>query len=88
MATPHSHHFAHATLCVEHGKPVLVEKAFTGNMRQAEQLIRLAREKKILVAEAIWTRYMPAGNGAWCILLINILMNKEVRMDNSDGRSD
>lgn len=62
VATPHSHHFAHATLCVEHGKPVLVEKAFTGNMRQAEQLIRLAREKKILVAEAIWTRYMPAGN--------------------------
>ena len=32
VATPHSHHFAHATLCVEHGKPVLVEKAFTGNM--------------------------------------------------------
>lgn len=31
IATPHSHHFAHAMLALEHGKPVLVEKAFTAN---------------------------------------------------------
>ena len=31
IATPHSHHFEHAMMSLEHGKPVLVEKAFTAN---------------------------------------------------------
>ena len=61
VATPHSHHFAHATLCVEHGKPVLVEKAFTGNMRQAEQLIRLAREKKYWLQRQSGPDICPPG---------------------------
>ena len=26
VASPHSHHYAHAKLCLEHGKHVLVEK--------------------------------------------------------------
>lgn len=60
VATPHSHHYEHAMLCVEHGKPCLVEKAFTANVKQAKQLLSLAEEKKILVTEAIWTRYIPA----------------------------
>lgn len=61
VATPHSHHFEHAKLCVEHGKPVLVEKAFTANAKQAEELISLAEEKKVFLTEAIWTRYLPAA---------------------------
>ena len=61
VATPHSHHFEHAKLCVEHGKPVLVEKAFTANAQQAEELISLAEEKKVFLTEAIWTRYLPAA---------------------------
>lgn len=60
VASPHSHHYAHAKLCLEHGKHVLVEKAFTVNAQQAEELIRIAGEKKLLLAEAIWTRYMPS----------------------------
>ena len=43
-----------------HGKHVLVEKAFTVNAVQAEELVRLSREKGLLLAEAIWTRYMPS----------------------------
>lgn len=62
VASPHSHHYAHAKLCLEHGKHVLVEKAFTVNSRQAEELIRLSGEKNLLLAEAIWTRYMPTRN--------------------------
>ena len=31
IATPHSHHFPHAMLALNAGKPVLVEKAFTAN---------------------------------------------------------
>ena len=44
IATPHSHHFEHSMLALEHGKPVLVEKAFTANSSQAEKLISTARE--------------------------------------------
>lgn len=59
IATPHSLHYEHARLCIEHGKPVLCEKAFTANARQAKALLNLAREKQVFIAEAIWTRFMP-----------------------------
>lgn len=60
VATPHSHHYQYAKMCLEHGKHVLVEKAFTVNAAQAEELINLSHEKGLLLAEAIWTRYMPS----------------------------
>lgn len=60
VATPHSHHFEHAKLCIEYGKSVLVEKSFTANAKQARELIKLAEEKKVFLTEAIWTRYMPS----------------------------
>ncbi len=59
IATPHSFHYQHAKLCIEHGKPVLCEKAFTANAREAEELIRLAEGKGVFITEAIWTRYLP-----------------------------
>lgn len=60
VASPHSHHYQHTKMCLEHGKHVLVEKAFTVNAVQAEELIALSKEKGLLLAEAIWTRYMPS----------------------------
>ncbi len=62
IATPHSHHFEHTMLALEHGKPVLVEKAFTANAAEAEKLIGTAREKGLFITEAIWTRYMPLSH--------------------------
>ena len=62
IATPHSHHFPHTMLALEHGKHVLVEKAFTANAQEAEVLIRTAREKGLFITEAIWTRYMPLSH--------------------------
>ncbi len=59
IATPHSEHYENAKLCILNGKPVLCEKAFTANAKQAEELIALAREKQVFLTEAIWTRYMP-----------------------------
>lgn len=59
IATPHSHHYRHIKLCVDHGKPVLCEKAFTVNARQADDVLRRARARGVLVTEAIWTRYQP-----------------------------
>ena len=59
IATPHSHHYEHIKLCLNHGKHVLCEKSFTVNESQAREVLALAREKKLLLTEAIWTRYMP-----------------------------
>jgi predicted dehydrogenase len=59
VATPHSHHYQYAKMSLEHGKHVLIEKAFTVNEKQARELIALSEEKNLLLAEAIWTRYMP-----------------------------
>ena len=62
IATPHSHHFPHTMLALEHGKPVLVEKAFTANAREAEILLETAHRKGLFITEAIWTRYMPLSH--------------------------
>ncbi|MGN0776196.1 MAG: Gfo/Idh/MocA family protein [Candidatus Ventricola sp.] len=60
VATPHSHHAEHMKLCIQAGKAVLCEKSFTANAAQAREVLALARERHVLVAEAIWTRYMPS----------------------------
>ena len=59
IATPHSHHYGHIKLCAGYGKHILCEKAFTVTARQAEQAIRCARDRGVLITEAIWTRYQP-----------------------------
>ena len=60
ISTLISSHYEHAKLCLEHNKPCLVEKAFTVNNKEAEELIRLSKTKNIFLGEAIWTRYMPS----------------------------
>ena len=59
IATPHSHHYEQARMCLMHNKAVLCEKAFTANARQAADLLRLAHDRGVFITEAIWTRYMP-----------------------------
>ena len=60
VGTPHSHHYDVTRDALLAGKPCLVEKAFMANARQAEEIINLAHERKVFLAEAIWTRYQPA----------------------------
>ncbi len=72
IATPHSHHFEHMKLCIEHNKPVLCEKAFTRNAKEAKEIFTLAAEKKVFVTEAIWTRYQPMRD------TINQVMNSGI----------
>lgn len=59
VASPHSHHYEHIRLCLEHGKHVLCEKAFTVNEAQAREVFALAKEKNLLLTEAMWVRYLP-----------------------------
>jgi predicted dehydrogenase len=59
VGTPHSHHYDVTREALLAGKPCLVEKAFMANHRQAKEIVALARERKVFLAEAIWTRYQP-----------------------------
>ncbi len=75
IATPHSHHYDHVKLCLEHGKHVLCEKAFTVNEGQARELFAMAKERGLLLTEAIWTRYMPMRKTLEEVLASGIIGN-------------
>src|SRR5688500_14035775 len=62
IATPHSHHHEHTLLCLENNKAVMCEKAFAVNHRQAREMVDKAREKKLFLMEAMWTRFLPHYN--------------------------
>jgi predicted dehydrogenase len=59
VGTPHPFHAANATLALEAGKHVLVEKPFTINAAEAQAVADLAASKKLVVLEAMWTRWLP-----------------------------
>ena len=59
IATPHSFHYEHTLLCLNHSKAVLCEKPFAINARQAIEMIALAKEKKLFLMEALWTKFQP-----------------------------
>jgi predicted dehydrogenase len=60
VATPHSCHLENSLMCLDAGKAVLCEKPFTINARDAARLIKKARDKRLFLMEAMWTRYIPA----------------------------
>lgn len=59
VATPHSAHRAAAGLCLEAGRNVLCEKAFTLNAREAGELVALARARGSFLMEAMWMYCNP-----------------------------
>jgi predicted dehydrogenase len=59
VATTHAQHHEHALLALEAGKPVLVEKAFTLNARQAREVVATARARQLFCMEAMWMRFNP-----------------------------
>lgn len=59
IATPHSFHKENTLMCLRAGKPVLCEKPFAINAEEATEMVRLARERRIFLMEAMWTRFLP-----------------------------
>ncbi|OIJ67198.1 Gfo/Idh/MocA family protein [Streptomyces mangrovisoli] len=59
VATPHAAHRAAAGLCLEAGRNVLCEKAFTLNTREAEELVALAADRGSFLMEAMWMYCNP-----------------------------
>lgn len=59
IATPHPQHVSAARLALNAGKHILVEKPFTLNAGEAAEIVNLARDKGLVVLEAMWTRFLP-----------------------------
>ncbi|MGY3318585.1 Gfo/Idh/MocA family protein [Arthrobacter sp. TE12232] len=59
IATPHPFHHANALLALNAGKHVLVEKSFTMNAREAQDVVDLAESKGLVALEAMWSRFLP-----------------------------
>jgi predicted dehydrogenase len=59
VGTPHPKHHPDALLALRAGKPVLVEKPFTMNAAEADELVATARAEGLFLMEAMWTRFLP-----------------------------
>jgi len=59
IATPHVFHYENTVLCLQNKIPVLCEKPFAMNIRQVEEMIRVAKEQDTFLMEALWTRFLP-----------------------------
>ena len=60
IGTPHILHAQNALLALGAGKAVLCEKPFAMNLPQARRVVDLARQRRLFLMEAMWTRFMPA----------------------------
>jgi predicted dehydrogenase len=60
IATPHSGHGEVVRAALEAGKHVLCEKSFTPTAAETIELAALAAERKLLLVEAMWTRFNHA----------------------------
>jgi predicted dehydrogenase len=59
VATPHNAHHAAAAVCLRAGKAVLLEKPFTVNLAETNELITLASDNNVFLMEAMWTFCNP-----------------------------
>lgn len=60
IASPHSHHFEHALLCLNHRKAVLCEKAFAINSREVALMTEASKKNNTFLMEAFWTMFQPS----------------------------
>ncbi|MBK7870149.1 MAG: Gfo/Idh/MocA family oxidoreductase [Saprospiraceae bacterium] len=64
IATPHVSHCENTLLCLRHKIPVLCEKPFAMNLREAQKMVMTAHENQTFLMEAIWTRFLPTTKKA------------------------
>lgn len=59
IASPNSLHYEQVKQALLYGKHVICEKPFTPTLSEAEELVALAKKKRLLLFEAITTLYHP-----------------------------
>jgi predicted dehydrogenase len=59
VATPHPAHKENVVLALNAGKPVLCEKPFAVNAKEAQEMVAAAQKNNIALMEAMWARFLP-----------------------------
>ena len=68
LATSHNTHYQFIKKALEHGKHLFVEKSITLNSRELDEMIALAKEKNLILAEAMTIWHMPIYKELWKIV--------------------
>ena len=93
LTTPHNTHYQFIKRALENGKHLLVEKSITLNSRELDEMISLAAEKNLVLAEAMTIWHMPLYKNLWRmiergdfgkvqIITLNFGSFKEYNMNN------
>jgi len=61
-------HLPLAKLYLNAGKAVLCEKPLCMNLKETQELVELARSKKLFLMEAVWSRCLPAYKVKNCVI--------------------
>ncbi|WP_042273144.1 Gfo/Idh/MocA family protein [[Clostridium] dakarense] len=59
ISTPHCNHYEFIVKSLEKNKHVICEKAITANSNQLEKVVNLAKEKNLILTEAMTIYHMP-----------------------------
>lgn len=59
VATPHPTHKENVIKALTAGKPVLCEKPFAVNAKEAQEMVAAAQKNNVALMEAMWARFLP-----------------------------
>ena len=59
VATPHVFHKNLTIRAMQYGKHILCEKPLGINLKEVDEMIKMARENKVFLMEALWSRFNP-----------------------------
>lgn len=93
ITSPHNTHYGFMKKALENGKHLLVEKSITLNSQELDEMIALAKEKNLVLAEAMTIWHMPLYKELWRIvgsgelgkvqmITVNFGSFKEYNMEN------
>lgn len=68
ITSPHNTHFNFMKQALENGKNIFVEKSITLNSRELDEMISLANQKNLVLAEAMTIWHMPLYKELWKII--------------------
>lgn len=65
ITTPHNTHYKYMKKALENGKHIFVEKSITLNSRELSEMVLLAKERGLLIGEAMTIWHMPLYKTLW-----------------------
>lgn len=68
ITSPHNTHYPFMKRALENGKHLLVEKSITLNAAELEEMVTLAEQKSLVLAEAMTIWHMPLYKKLWSIV--------------------